>query len=78
MKTSFAAVILFIFIFSLSPAQVRPVHTYSIVARDSARRNGSGRPVALVLGGSPRPVAEAGVGAVVTQSFVDPVYGPRP
>src|SRR5512132_992232 len=57
-------------------AQTRPVHTYSIVARD---------PVSGELGvavqshwfsvGSVVPWAEAGVGAVATQSFVDPSYG---
>ena len=55
----------------------RPVHTYSIVARD---------PVTGDLGvavqshwfsvGSSVTWAEAGVGAIATQSFVDPAYGP--
>ncbi len=55
----------------------RPVHTFSIVARD---------PVTGDLGvavqshwfsvGSSVTWAEAGVGAVATQSFVDPAYGP--
>ncbi len=55
----------------------RPVHTYSIVARD---------PVTGEIGvavqshwfsvGSTVPWAEAGIGAVATQSFVDPSYGP--
>src|SRR5258708_2756192 len=55
---------------------MRPVHTFSIVARD---------PVTGELGvavqshwfsvGSIVPWAEAGVGAVATQSFVDPSYG---
>jgi uncharacterized Ntn-hydrolase superfamily protein len=55
----------------------RPVHTYSIVARD---------PVTGDLGvavqshwfsvGTAVPWAEAGVGAVATQSFVEPSYGP--
>lgn len=54
----------------------RPVHTFSIVARD---------PVTGELGvavqshwfsvGAIVPWAEAGVGAVATQSFVDPSYG---
>ncbi|MCU1263994.1 MAG: hypothetical protein JWM21_312 [Acidobacteria bacterium] len=54
----------------------RPVHTFSIVARD---------PVTGELGvavqshwfsvGSIVPWAEAGVGAIATQSFVDPSYG---
>lgn len=57
-------------------AQTRPVNTYSIVARD---------PVTGQLGvavqshwfgvGQIVPWAEAGVGAVATQSFVDPSYG---
>ncbi|WP_342380820.1 DUF1028 domain-containing protein [Myxococcus stipitatus] len=59
-----------------APVPRRPVHTYSIVARD---------PVTGDLGvavqshwfsvGSTVPWAEAGVGAVATQSFVDPTYG---
>lgn len=57
-------------------APPRPVHTFSIVARD---------PVTGELGvavqshwfsvGSIVPWAEAGVGAIATQSFVDPSYG---
>jgi len=56
----------------------RPLHTYSIVARD---------PVTGDLGvavqshwfsvGSIVTWAEAGVGAIATQSFVEPAYGPR-
>src|SRR6266699_1897821 len=59
-----------------SGIQGRPVHTFSIVARD---------PVTGELGvavqshwfsvGSVVPWAEAGVGAIATQSFVDPSYG---
>jgi uncharacterized Ntn-hydrolase superfamily protein len=55
---------------------LRPVHTFSIVARD---------PVTGEIGvavqshwfsvGSVVPWAESGVGAVATQSFVDPTYG---
>jgi uncharacterized Ntn-hydrolase superfamily protein len=61
---------------SKQPRPSRPVHTFSIVARD---------PVTGELGvavqshwfsvGSVVPWAEAGVGAVATQSFVDPTYG---
>src|SRR5258708_10173972 len=61
----------------LSAATVRPVSTFSIVARD---------PVTGQMGvavqshwfsvGAVVPWAEAGVGAVATQSFVDPSYGP--
>jgi len=58
-------------------AQQRPVHTYSIVARDTA----TGALGVAVQShwfsvGSLVTWAEAGVGAVATQSFVDPSYGP--
>jgi uncharacterized Ntn-hydrolase superfamily protein len=58
-------------------AQTRPVHTYSIVARDPA----TGQLGVAVQShwfsvGPIVPWAEAGVGAVATQSFVDPKYGP--
>src|SRR5512145_3062022 len=57
--------------------RVRPVHTYSIVARDPA----TGQLGVAVQShwfsvGPIVPWAEAGVGAVATQSFVDPKYGP--
>ena len=55
----------------------RPVHTYSIVARDPA----TGEMGVAVQShwfsvGALVPWAEAGVGAVATQSFVDASYGP--
>ena len=55
---------------------LRPVHTYSIVARDPA----TGEMGVAVQShwfsvGSIVSWAEAGVGAVATQSFVDPSYG---
>ncbi|HHP7237946.1 DUF1028 domain-containing protein [Longibacter sp.] len=55
----------------------RPVATYSIVARDSV----TGQIGVAVQShwfsvGSVVPWARAGVGAVATQSFVDPRYGP--
>ncbi len=55
-----------------------PVHTFSIVARDAA----TGEMGVAVQShwfsvGSIVTWAEAGVGAVATQSFVDPAYGPR-
>ncbi len=61
----------------LSAAPARPVHTYSIVARDPD----SGQMGVAVQShwfsvGSMVSWAEAGVGAVATQSFVDPAYGP--
>lgn len=56
----------------------RPVHTYSIVARDEA----TGQLGVAVQShwfsvGSSVTWAEAGVGAIATQSFIDPAYGPR-
>ncbi len=56
----------------------RPVHTFSIVARDPA----TGQMGVAVQShwfsvGSVVAWAEAGVGAVATQSFVQPAYGPR-
>ena len=58
-------------------AGVRPVHTYSVVARDAT----TGQIGVAVQShwfsvGALVPWAEAGVGAVATQSFVDPSYGP--
>jgi uncharacterized Ntn-hydrolase superfamily protein len=55
----------------------RPLHTYSIVARDPA----TGQMGVAVQShwfsvGSLVTWAEAGVGAVATQSFIDPGYGP--
>jgi len=55
---------------------IRPVHTFSIVARDPA----TGELGAAVQShwfsvGTVVPWVEAGVGAVATQSFVDPSYG---
>jgi uncharacterized Ntn-hydrolase superfamily protein len=61
-----------------SVTQVRPVHTFSIVARDP--RTGE---IGVAVQshwfsvGADVPWAEAGVGAVATQSFVDPSYGPN-
>ena len=66
-----------LFVPALLNAQRRPVHTYSIVARDSA----TGQLGVAVQShwfsvGPLVPWAEAGVGAVATQSFIDPGYGP--
>jgi uncharacterized Ntn-hydrolase superfamily protein len=59
-----------------APRPLRPVHTYSIVARDPA----TGEMGVAVQShwfsvGSNVAWAEAGVGAVATQSFIDPSYG---
>ncbi len=58
------------------PSRLRPVHTYSIVARD-ARTGELGVAVQShwFSVGSSVAWAEAGVGAVATQSFIDPAYG---
>src|SRR4030095_516456 len=54
----------------------RPVHTFSIVARDPATGElGVAVQSHWFSVGSIVPWAEAGVGAVATQSFVDPRYG---
>jgi len=60
-----------------APIPLRPVHTFSIVARD-AKTGELGVAVqshAFAVGGGVT-WAEAGVGAVATQSFIDPAYGP--
>jgi uncharacterized Ntn-hydrolase superfamily protein len=57
-------------------APPRPVHTFSIVARDPATGElGVAVQSHWFSVGSIVPWAEAGVGAVATQSFVDPSYG---
>lgn len=54
----------------------RPAHTFSIVARDPATGElGVAVQSHWFAVGSIVPWAEAGVGAVATQSFVDPSYG---
>jgi uncharacterized Ntn-hydrolase superfamily protein len=69
-----------LFIILSSPnlfCQQRPVHTFSIVARDSVTGElGVAVQSHWFSVGSLVPWAEAGVGAVATQSFVDPSYGP--
>jgi len=62
-----------------SPAPTKPsllAHTFSIVARDPATGEiGVAVQSHWFSVGSVVPWAEAGVGAVATQSFVDPSYG---
>ncbi|HEX9082917.1 MAG TPA: DUF1028 domain-containing protein [Holophagaceae bacterium] len=54
----------------------RPIHTYSIVARDAATGElGVAVQSHWFSVGASVPWAEAGVGAVATQSFTDPTYG---
>ncbi|TFG53034.1 MAG: DUF1028 domain-containing protein [Gemmatimonadales bacterium] len=56
---------------------LRPVSTYSIVARDSATGElGVAVQSHWFSVGPLVPWAEAGVGAVATQSFIEPGYGP--
>lgn len=59
-----------------SARPLRPVHTFSIVARDPATGElGVAVQSHWFSVGAIVPWAEAGVGAVATQSFVDPSYG---
>jgi uncharacterized Ntn-hydrolase superfamily protein len=59
-----------------SARPLRPVHTFSIVARDEETGElGVAVQSHWFSVGSIVPWAEAGVGAVATQSFVDPSYG---
>lgn len=59
------------------PRPRRPVATYSIVARDpTTGEMGVAVQSHWFSVGSVVPWAEAGVGAVATQSMVDPAYGP--
>ncbi len=61
---------------SLSAGQLRPVHTYSIVARDPATGEMGVAVQSHWFSVGPLVAwAEAGVGAVATQSFIDVRYG---
>jgi uncharacterized Ntn-hydrolase superfamily protein len=60
-----------------SPRPLRPVHTFSIVARDpNTGELGVAVQSHWFSVGPIVPWAEAGVGAIATQSFVDSSYGP--
>src|ERR671920_2275420 len=60
----------------LRPVPLRPVHTFSIVARDpNTGELGVAVQSHWFSVGSIVAWAEAGIGAVATQSFVDPSYG---
>jgi uncharacterized Ntn-hydrolase superfamily protein len=79
MKTFASTAILLSLLVSLVKAAdvARPVHTYSIVAFDKATGElGVAVQSHWFSVGSLVPWAEAGVGAVATQSFIDPSYGP--
>ncbi len=77
MKRSLSATLaLLLFAAAPVPAQ-RPVHTYSIVARDpETGQLGVAVQSHWFSVGPIVPWAEAGVGAIATQSFADPAYGP--
>ncbi len=63
--------------FAYADSPLRPVATYSIVARDAATGEiGVAVQSHWFSVGTLVPWAEAGVGAVATQSFIDPAYGP--
>jgi uncharacterized Ntn-hydrolase superfamily protein len=66
-------------VLAAAPAAADPtVHTYSIVARDPATGEiGVAVQSHWLSVGSIVAWAEAGVGAVATQSLVDPAYGPK-
>ncbi len=69
---------LLVLLFAAQPlfAQHRPVNTFSIVARDAQTGQiGVAVQSHWFAVGQIVPWAEAGVGAVATQSFVDPSYG---
>jgi uncharacterized Ntn-hydrolase superfamily protein len=63
---------------ALPPSPVRPVTTYSIVARDADTGElGVAVQSHWFSVGQLVPWAQAGVGAVATQSMVNPAYGPQ-
>ena len=67
---------LFLLVATTSWAQVRPIHTFSIVARDPQTGElGVAVQSHWFAVGDTVPWAEAGIGAVATQSFADPSYG---
>ena len=60
-----------------APRPLRPVHTFSIVARDPVTRDmGVAVQSHWFAVGADVIWGEAGVGVVATQSFIDPSYGP--
>ena len=68
--------VFFLLLTTTAWAQFRPVHTFSIVARDPQTGElGVAVQSHWFAVGPTVPSAEAGVGAVATQSFADPSYG---
>lgn len=82
MKKSWGFIVMSVSALALSSVpglgkSVRPVHTYSIVALDKATGElGVAVQSHWFSVGALVPWVEAGVGAVATQSFVEPSYGP--
>jgi uncharacterized Ntn-hydrolase superfamily protein len=82
MKISWGFIVISVSALALSSVpgfgkSVRPVHTYSIVALDKATGElGVAVQSHWFSVGALVPWVEAGVGAVATQSFVEPSYGP--
>jgi len=77
MRQAFPLIVTLMFAFPVTAIEP-PAHTYSIVARDAE----TGEMGVAVQShwfsvGSDVTWAEAGVGAIATQSFIDPAYGPR-
>ena len=77
MRQAILIIVTLMFAFPVTAIQP-PAHTYSIVARDAT----TGEMGVAVQShwfsvGSDVTWAEAGVGAIATQSFIDPAYGPR-
>jgi uncharacterized Ntn-hydrolase superfamily protein len=78
MRLALIALVAFAGVAAAQDAPVRPVHTYSIVAVDTVTGEiGVAVQSHWFSVGSVVPWAEPGVGAVATQSFVEPSYGPR-
>jgi Family of unknown function (DUF1028) len=80
LQRSYFSLVLLCFCFFSCFAQdkpLRPVHTFSIVAFDpqTGEMGVAVQSHWFAVGGEV-PWAEAGVGAVATQSFIDPGYGP--
>lgn len=76
-KACFTALCYLLSAYAGADAPLRPVHTYSIVARDAETGElGVAVQSHWFSVGAGVVWAEPGVGAVATQSFIDPAYGP--
>jgi uncharacterized Ntn-hydrolase superfamily protein len=78
---AFLSLVTSVSVFAQSPAAktpaLRPVHTFSIVARDPVTGDmGVAVQSHWFAVGAEVIYGEAGVGVVATQSFIDPAYGP--